>query len=225
MAENRCVAEKYVDCINNVLIYGIFESDFEYSHRFAEGNFYKTRVRVARLSGTEDCVPIVIPEALINDIKTQAVKGKRVEIGGQFRSYSQPIWSDKKFLELFVFVTSIRIDEDDDGDGETDSQRDYNGVIMEGYVCRPTVYRLTPFGREITEIKLVVRRGFGKSDFIPCITWGKIAQNAKILETGDKIRLNGRIQSRQYAKYFSDSGKDEIRTTYEVSISSFTKVN
>lgn len=223
MAERRDVATNREECFNNVQVGGILESNFEYSHNFACENFYKNRVRVARLSGTEDFVPIVVSEMMIKDINTQVLKGKRVELEGQFRSHTKPIENGKNVLELFVFVSSIKVD--DEATGEPDPNRDYNKVFLEGYICKPTVYRVTPFGREITEVKIAVNRGYGKCSYIPCITWGRIAQNAVKLQLGDKIKLEGRFQSREYVKRFPDSKKEETRMAYEVSISSCSKIN
>lgn len=222
MTERRYVATNQEACFNNVQLSGVLESNFEYSHNFACENFYKNRVRVARLSGTEDFVPVIISEFLLSDIKAHTLKGKRVEVEGQFRSHNKILENGKGMLELFVFATSIKVNEE--GNGETDPQSDYNKVFLEGYICKPTVYRVTPFGREITEVKIVVNRRFGKCDFIPCITWGRIAQNAFKLQMGEKIRLEGRFQSREYTKRLDDSGEEETRTAYEVSVSSFTKI-
>ena len=177
-----------------------------FSHEvFGEG-FYETKIEVKRLSEQVDILPITISERLIieHDIKV----GDVISVSGQFRSYNKMV-DEKSRLMLTVFVREI-LDEETMING--------NNIDITGYICKPPVYRTTPFKREICDVLLAVNRAYNKSDYIPCITWGRNARFIKNLPVGTKISLSGRIQSRVYQKVDGD-GIVEDRTAYEVSVS------
>lgn len=177
-----------------------------FSHEvFGEG-FYETKIEVKRLSEQVDILPITISERLIieHDIKV----GDIISVSGQFRSYNKLV-DDKSRLMLTVFVREILDDE---------QMISGNNIDIVGYICKPPVYRTTPFKREICDVLLAVNRAYNKSDYIPCITWGRNARYIKNLPVGTRISLSGRIQSRVYQETSSD-GSVEDRTAYEVSVS------
>lgn len=214
--------EKIFSEFNKVWVSGIIEEEFEYSHEVWWEKFYKTRVRVTRLSGTEDCVPIVVSDLLMTNILEGSLKGKYVEVGGQFRSHNKLGEDGRKHLDLFLFVTAINVYESEE---EFEDATNANLIYLDGYICKPPVFRTTPLGRQITDLMLAVNRTYKKSDYIPCIAWGRVAQYASELEVGNRIKLYGRVQSRQYFKRFSpESEAGEYRTAYEISIMRMMKV-
>lgn len=194
---------------NQVNIAGEVISDFSYSHDvFGEG-FYLLEVAVGRLSNSFDIIPLMVSERLID--VTQDYKGKQVEVTGQFRSYNRHE-GEKNKLVLSVFVREIQICEPD-----YESQKP-NYIFLDGFICKPPVYRKTPLGREIADILLAVNRPYGKSDYIPCISWGRNARYAESFVVGGHLHVWGRIQSREYQKKISET-EAEKRTAYEVSVS------
>ncbi|KSV58964.1 single-stranded DNA-binding protein [Acetivibrio ethanolgignens] len=194
---------------NQVNIAGEVISDFSYSHDvFGEG-FYLLEVAVGRLSNSFDIIPLMVSERLID--VTQDYKGKQVEVTGQFRSYNRHE-GEKNKLVLSVFVREIQICEPD-----YESQKP-NYIFLDGFICKPPVYRKTPLGREIADILLAVNRPYGKSDYIPCISWGRNARYAESFAVGGHLHVWGRIQSREYQKKISET-EAEKRTAYEVSVS------
>ena len=200
---------------NQVWISGFIEDELEYSYESFGKKFYKTRVRVARKSGTEDFVPIVVSDVRVANISESKLKGKYVEICGQFRSDKRMGEDGWKHLYLYLFVTYISVCEDGK---KPEGATDVNLIYLDGYICRPPTFRVTPLGREITDLMVVVHRNYPKTDFIPCIAWGEGAHYASQLEVGDRVKLVGRIQSREYFKKLSpDSEERETRIAYEVS--------
>ena len=191
---------------NKVFISGEIVSDAEFSHEVYGEGFYEMSVLVKRLSGQGDILPVTISERLIADKNLQ--KGDMINALGQFRSYNKLV-DGKSKLMLTVFVRELV-------DGVT--VKNPNSIVLSGYICKPPVYRTTPFNREISDILIAVNRSYNKSDYIPCIAWGRNARFAKNLGVGEKIAIAGRIQSREYQKRLSD---EDIRvmTAYEVSIS------
>lgn len=179
------------------------------SHKLMEENFYTFPIEVKRLSGSCDTINITLSEKLL---KICTIKpGDLVEISGQFRSYNNYSGVGSRLI-LTLFAHDIfNITEESLYDNP-------NSIYLNGYICKPTVYRTTPFGREITDIILAVNRSYGKSDYIPCIAWGRNAKFASCLNVGDNIELYGRIQSREYQKKISD---EEIitKTAFEISVS------
>jgi primosomal replication protein N len=194
---------------NQVSIAGEVMSDFTYSHDvFGEG-FYLLEVAVSRLSDSFDIIPLMVSERLID--VTCDYKGKQVEVTGQFRSYNRHE-GEKNKLVLSVFVREIKVCEEN-----YESQKP-NYIFLDGFICKPPVYRKTPLGREIADILLAVNRPYGKSDYIPCISWGRNARYAENFTVGGHLHVWGRIQSREYQKKISET-QAEKRTAYEVSVS------
>lgn len=196
------------DNLNNniVNLVGEIASEFAYNHEvFGEG-FYVADLKVRRISENFDSIPIMVSERMV-DVNKLPV-GTRVEISGQFRSYNRHDGL-KKQLMLSVFVREIEF-----SNGITDSSE----IKLDGYICKKPTYKKTPLGREITDILLAVNRPYGKSDYIPCICWGRNARYASKFEIGSHIQIVGRIQSREYAKHISET-EAETRTAYEVSVS------
>ena len=194
---------------NQVTIMGQVASTFEFSHEvFGEG-FYTMEVLVKRLSNSEDRIPVMISERLID--VTQDYVGEYIIVQGQFRSYNRHE-EQKNRLVLSVFVREIHFMEK-----FTDYTKT-NQIFLDGYICKAPVYRKTPLGREIADLLLAVNRPYGKSDYIPCIAWGRNARFASGFEVGTRVRVWGRVQSREYTKKLSET-ECEKRVAYEVSIS------
>ena len=207
---------------NKVWVSGIIEEEFEYSHTVLREKFYKNKIGALRLSGSKDYIPIIISYRLISEELNDFVKGKYAEISGQFRSYNRVDAEGKNRVELFLFATTINIYEDRE---QIEQERDSNLVYLDGFICRPPVFRLTPFGRQITDLLLAVNREHKKSDYIPCISWGRTAKYLSTLNVGSRIKIEGRIQSREYFKrYSADSEKGEYKTAYEISITDFVEI-
>ena len=194
---------------NQVTIMGEIATGFTFSHEvFGEG-FYMVDVLVKRLSNSDDRIPLMISERLI-DVK-QDYTGCYIMASGQFRSYNRHE-EQKNHLVLSVFVREIEfIDEELDG-AKT------NTILLDGYICKKPVYRKTPLGREIADLLLAVNRPYGKSDYIPYICWGRNARFASGFEVGEHVQILGRIQSREYIKKITET-ETEKRTAYEVSVS------
>lgn len=194
---------------NQVTIMGEVASRFTFSHEvFGEG-FYMVDVLVKRLSNSEDRIPLMISERLID--VTKDYTGEFIMASGQFRSYNRHE-EHKNHLVLSVFVREVAfVDEELDG-AKT------NNILLDGYICKPPVYRKTPLGREIADLLLAVNRPYGKSDYIPCICWGRNARYASGFAVGEHVQILGRIQSREYVKKLSET-ETEKRVAYEVSVS------
>ena len=194
---------------NQVTIMGKVASAFTFSHEvFGEG-FYMVDVLVKRLSNSEDRIPLMISERLMD--VTQDYTGEFIMASGQFRSYNRHD-EQKNRLILSVFVREVAfIDEEPDG-ART------NSILLDGYICKLPVYRKTPLGREIADLLLAVNRPYGKSDYIPCICWGRNARFASSFEVGEHVQVLGRIQSREYVKKLSET-ETQKRVAYEVSVS------
>jgi primosomal replication protein N len=194
---------------NQVSIAGEVISDFTFSHDvFGEG-FYVLEVVVSRLSNSYDMIPVMVSERLI-DVK-QDYKGKFVEVLGQFRSYNRHEESKNK-LVLSVFAREVKMVD------ELSENAKPNHIFLDGFVCKPPIYRKTPLGREIADVLLAVNRPYGKSDYIPCICWGRNARFAETFTVGGHVQIWGRIQSREYQKKITDVDFEK-RVAYEVSVS------
>ena len=194
---------------NQVTIMGEIASPFLFSHEVYGEGFYMVDVHVKRLSNSEDNIPLMISERL-SDV-TQDYTGEFIMVSGQFRSYNRHD-EQKNRLVLSVFVREVSfIDEELDG-AKT------NNIFLDGYICKLPVYRKTPLGREIADLLLAVNRPYGKSDYIPCICWGRNARFASGFEVGEHVQIIGRIQSREYIKKLSET-ETEKRVAYEVSVS------
>ena len=200
---------------NYIMLVGKVTSEKKFSHEIYGESFFNFDLEIPRLSGISDIIPITISERLIANFDLSI--GKQVVIEGQFRSYNT--YEDSKSrLILTVFVKEIR------EKGEDEEIKVPNEVQLVGHICRKPIYRKTPFGREIADILVAVNRAYNKSDYIPCITWGRNARFCENMQIGTELRLVGRVQSRPYEKKHED-GTVEQRTAYEVSISSLEFVN
>ena len=221
--EENSPTEKLFSEFNKVFVSGRIEAEFDFSHEVLWEKFYRTRVRVERLSGTEDLVPIVVSDLLIGRERMKtSLEGKWVEVAGQFRSYNKLGEDGRRHLDLFLFVTAINIYDDED---ELEEVTNANLIYLDGYLCKPPVFRKTPLGRQITDLLIAVNRPYGKSDYIPCIAWGRVAQWASKFEVGNRVKLYGRVQSREYFKRFSkDTEAGEYRDAYEISVMRMQKV-
>ena len=199
------MADKAMDN-NQVTIVGTVDSEFTYSHEvFGEG-FYMLEVVVSRLSHMEDRIPLMVSERLV-DVK-ESCMGKIVEVHGQFRSYNKHEEGRNRLI-LSVFVREFSFV------GEEGTLTRPNSIYLDGYICKPPVYRMTPLGREIADLLMAVNRPYGKSDYLPCICWGRNARFAGKFEVGTHIHLWGRIQSRTYQKRLEDDVVEK-RTAYEI---------
>ena len=197
---------------NQVTIAGEVVSDFTFSHEIYGENFFLVNIAVSRLSDSCDIIPVMVSDRLM-DVKGD-YKGCILQASGQFRSYNRHEGVKNK-LVLSIFVRELRFIEDDEVPEE---QSKSNQIFLDGYVCKPPIYRKTPLGREIADILVAVNRPYGKSDYIPCIAWGRNARFAGGLEVGSHLQICGRVQSREYTKKI---GEEEVekRVAYEVSVS------
>lgn len=190
---------------NRVYVCGKVVGDPVYSHEIFGEGFYEMPLEIKRLSGQGDILPVTISERLMGD---------GIEVGddmcflGQFRSYNK-MENGKSRLRLTVFVREVLPAPVSDNP---------NSIVLSGYICKPPIYRKTPFNREIADILIAVNRSYNKSDYIPAIAWGRNARFVRNLAVGDRIALSGRIQSREYQKKLSDE-MTVTMTAYEVSVS------
>lgn len=195
---------------NLASISGTVAAKPEFSHEVYGEGFYTVLIRVSRLSDAYDNIPVMFSERLVPP--DDFINDLFITVEGQFRSYNNFNNQGGHKLMLIVFAREITLSE------EVIEQKNPNQVILNGFVCRKPMYRTTPFGREISDILLAVNRAYNKSDYIPCIAWGRNARYAGSFEVGDNIRIWGRIQSRTYQKRLSEN-EVEDRVAYEVSIS------
>ena len=195
---------------NNVIkLIGTVASEKKFSHEVYGEGFYEFNLDVPRLSDTSDIVPVLVSERLLTSFDLDI--GKKLVIEGQYRSYNNQE-NEKNKLVLTVFVKEIRLFTPEDEDINT------NEIILNGFICKKPIYRTTPFGREIADILLAVNRAYNKSDYIPCIAWGRNAKFCQSIDVGANVKVFGRIQSRKYEKKHED-GTSEIKYAHEVSIS------
>ncbi len=193
---------------NKVVIAGTVASEPEFSHEVYEEIFYTFMLDTPRLSETHDTVRVTISEKFLATCGIAV--GDKVVIHGQFRSYNNFTNVGNRLI-LTVFVKDIEKVEGCD-------EKNLNSIYLNGYICKKPVYRTTPFGREIADILLAVNRSYNKSDYIPCIAWGRNAKYAECLEIGENVIIKGRVQSREYQKRLSET-EVESKTAYEVSVS------
>ena len=198
---------KYEQMNNNkVMLTGKVVSKAKFSHEtFGEG-FYELTLAIPRLSDKEDLIPVLVSEKLLTDGKFEV--GNTVRIKGQFRSYNKND-GEKSKLVLTVFVREVV--------ENMDETVNPNIIEINGFICKPPIYRTTPFKREICDILVAVNRAYNKSDYLPCIAWGRNARYIKNIQIGSKLFIVGRIQSREYQKKLED-GQIENKTAYEISI-------
>ena len=194
---------------NKVTVGGKVVGGFTYSHEVYGERFYLFDILLRRLSGAYDVIPVMVSDRLMDVEKDYT--DCNILVSGQFRSYNKHD-SDKNRLLLSVFAREISFNK------EIIEEHNLNDISLDGYICKAPIYRETPLNREITDVMLAVNRPYGKSDYIPCICWGRNARFAGQFEVGTHVRISGRIQSREYQKKL-ENGDVETRTTYEVSVS------
>ncbi len=194
---------------NQAFLSGRVESGFTFSHSYYGEGFYILYLSVKRLSESSDLIPVMISERLID--VTQDYQGEIMEVSGQFRSHNIH-QETKSHLMLSLFAREVSFAE------FSADQMKSNQVFLDGYICKAPLYRRTPLGREIADVMLAVNRPYGKSDYIPCICWGKNARFAEKFDVGDHVQIWGRIQSREYVKKFDETHTERC-TAYEVSVS------
>lgn len=192
---------------NEVQLEGKVASELLVSHEIYGEIFYKFYLSVPRLSECMDDILITVSERMLND--TEIHEGDMIQVEGQYRSYNNYTGEGNKLI-LTVFAKNIY--------PMTENFVSPNYVYLNGYICKAPTYRTTPFGREIADILLAVNRHYGKSDYIPCIAWGRNAKFCAGLDVGTNLKVWGRIQSRQYKKKIEEECYEE-RTAYEVSVS------
>lgn len=197
---------------NQVTLIGHIVSGFTFSHEVYGEGFYMLEVDVKRLSGTVDRIPVMVSERLVD--VSQEYCGEAVYLTGQFRSFNQQ-GESRKHLMLYVFAREFLFLE------KAEASEEQNQIFLDGYICKEVLYRKTPQEREIADVLVAVNRSYGKSDYIPCILWGRNAQYIANFPVGTRVQLWGRVQSRGYVKKLGEN-EAEPRIAYEVSVS---KVN
>lgn len=195
---------------NRAEVIGTVTTEFTFGHEVYGEGFYNFDLEVPRLSETKDILPVTVSERLID--KSVLPVGTVVQIAGQIRSYNNLIENSRRNrLVLTLFARELEVLAEI-------PRKNPNNVYLNGFICKPPVYRATPFGREITDVLIAVNRSYNKSDYIPCIAWGRNARFAGKLAVGDNMEIWGRMQSRNYQKKYEDGTVNE-RTAYEISIS------
>lgn len=194
---------------NQVSLIGTIETEFVFSHEVYGEGFYLAEVSVKRLSDSLDRIPLMVSDRLLNVHENHV--GRTIHAIGQFRSYNRHE-EKKNRLVLSVFARELEFIEE-----ETEEYKS-NQIYLDGYVCKEPIYRKTPLGREIADLLIAVNRSYGKSDYIPCICWGRNARFASGFEVGSHVEIWGRIQSREYVKKIGEN-ITEKRVAYEVSVS------
>jgi len=198
--------------INTLHLSGTIIGTPEVGHEAFGEKFYYLTLGVPRLSGAQDQLPVTLSERLLDGAMLS--EGDQLSIEGQVRSYNKIIDGAGRLL-ITAFAQRIV---------ETDERENPNQIQLTGTLCKAPAYRTTPFGREIADMMLAVNRAYGKSDYIPCITWGRSARFAAKLSVGDRITLTGRLQSRAYQKQMPDGNVVE-KTAYEVSVGHLEKLD
>lgn len=196
---------------NQVTIKGNVLYDFKLDHETRDMKFYKTELEINRFSGVTDRVPLIVSDRLLKDKLPEKVniKGQSIKVYGYFRSFNYHE-NNNHHLVLYVYAQDIEVDLSNEEVYE-------NNIHLDGYICKKSLYRETPLGREITDLLIAVNHTCGKSDYIPCVCWGGTARYADTLEVGQHLKLDGRIQSREYQKRLSET-EIETRVAYEVSV-------
>ena len=208
---------------NYLTLVGKVTGEKKFSHEIYGERFYIFNLSIPRLSGNADIIPITVSERLLNE--ETLTEGRKLLVKGQFRSYNS-YENEKNRLILTVFAKDIMEVEENEVEEENEIvKKDIitNEVVLVGYICKKPIYRQTPFGREISDILLAVNRAYNKSDYIPCIAWGRNARFCQNLDVGAQVKVVGRVQSRTYEKKFED-GTSETRVAYEVSVGSLEVV-
>ena len=190
---------------NQVVVIGTMENDPKYAYLSHGRVYYKGVINVPRLSGNVDHLPIVFPQKVVEEL--QKIGGQTIQVWGEIKTHNRKI-GDKMSLVVELHADHVSAARDD---------VEKNHVVLSGVLCRTPTYRITPFGREISDMVLAINRPDGNRNYVPCIAWGDTAQFVKMLDKGDPLSLAGRMQSREYIKKLDD-GSSVKRTTYEVSI-------
>lgn len=207
---------------NYLTLVGKVTGEKRFSHEIYGESFYVFDLSVARLSGNADIIPVTVSERLIKDEMLK--EGNNLLVKGQFRSYNS-YENERNRLILTVFAKDvIEVEENEEENEMAKKDMITNEVVLVGYICKKPIYRQTPFGREISDILLAVNRAYNKSDYIPCIAWGRNARFCQDLEVGTQVKIVGRVQSRTYEKKFED-GTVEQRVAYEVSVGSLEVID
>lgn len=191
---------------NRAVLQGHVLTELEFSHKSYGETFYLFEMGLYRKSGYIDEIKVIISERLIWN--TSIKVNDKIKIEGQVRTYNEEV-EGKSRLNVMVFARSI--------DMVQEYEEDKNDIYLEGFICKPPIQRVSPLGRNICDIMLAVNRMYNKSDYIPCIVWGRNASYAGNLEVGTKLKVSGRMQSREYKKHDSE-GKTLVKTAYEVSV-------
>ena len=205
---------------NQLVLVGKVTSDKRLSHEIYGEKFYIFDLSVPRLSGNADIIPITISERLLSEEDLEI--GKNIIIEGQFRSYNS-YENERNKLVLTVFAKEIKFAQDQE-EFKPSKENTSNEVVLDGFICKKPIYRKTPFGREIADILLAVNRAYNKSDYIPCIAWGRNARFCENIPVGTEVKIIGRVQSRQYEKKYED-GTSEVKIAYEVSVASLEVID
>ena len=206
---------------NHIILVGKITDEKKFSHEIYGEKFYTFDLSVPRLSGNADIIPVTISERLFKE--EDLVVDKKVKTTGQFRSYNS-YENERNKLILTVFAKDIEFLPNQEEEIVASKDLVSNEVVLTGYICKPPIYRQTPFGREIADILLAVNRAYNKSDYIPCITWGRNARYCSKMEVGTEVKVVGRVQSRAYEKKHED-GTVEQKIAYEVSISNLEVID
>lgn len=197
---------------NSAKVSGVIMNEPVFGHEIYGEGFYYFDVQIKRLSDSYDIIPVTVSERL-TDFSEYKV-GRYIEVEGQFRSYNELREDGSTKLMLTVFARDIKFCDEDDVKPENDT----NIIELDGFICKKPIYRKTPFDREITDFLLAVNRSYNKSDYIPCISWGRNARFCGKRTVGERVKVTGRLQSRKYQKKFPD-GQVIDKTAYEVSVS------
>ena len=205
---------------NQLVLVGKVTSDKRLSHEIYGEKFYIFDLSVPRLSGNADIIPITISERLL--LEEDLEIGKNIIIEGQFRSYNS-YENERNKLVLTVFAKEIKFAQDQE-EFKPSKENTSNEVVLDGFICKKPIYRKTPFGREIADILHAVNRAYNKSDYIPCIAWGRNARFCENIPVGTEVKIIGRVQSRQYEKKYED-GTSEVKIAYEVSVASLEVID
>lgn len=190
--------------MNKIKLSGVVATPITLSHEVFGEKFYNFTVISERVSGFKDVIPCIVPETYVE----QVTEGEKITVIGTIRTRNVKVSEDKACCEIKVFVNEIT---------EYDIE-DCNEVFIDGFICKEPMYRETPLGRKITDMLVASNRErSNKSDYIPCVTWGRNAIRSSEMQVSNNVVLNGRLQSREYTKRYEDE-KEEIKTVYEVSV-------
>lgn len=200
---------------NRVSLIGQIETQPEFHHKVYGETFYKIIIRTHRLSETDDLFPVIVSEKILT-----GKQGDYIKVEGQIRTYND-VKENKRKLLVYVFALDMEVADEIEARTCT---RESNTVFLKGYLCKAPNYRTTPFGREISDLLVAANRSYHKSDYVPCIAWGRNAKYTKSFKVGQLVELTGRFQSRKYNKKKEDGTVQEL-TAYEISILNITAIN